>query len=100
MRFQPPGPGLAPSGMGRVGESGKFVQNFKAKNLRVEGNRFLNVVNHVADTYHVTGVSHVASPCLARRGCSIGGVKHGPQRPAGLLVAAITDGMATLRGTK
>ena len=57
----------------------------EAKKLCIEGNRYLNVVNHVADTYHVAGVSHVASPCLARSGSSIGAVRHGPRRPTGLL---------------
>ena len=68
MRFQPPGPGLAPSGIGRpaelagpgeqqpevapldVGERGRSArQELEAEQLRVEGDRLVDVVDHVAD---------------------------------------------------
>ena len=68
MRFQPPGPGLAPSGIGRpaelfgpdeqqpevapldIGERGRGAgQQLEAEQLGVEGDRLLDVIDHVAN---------------------------------------------------
>ena len=68
MRFQPPGPGLAPSGIGRPAElagpasssrrlprltsanaGAALRQHLEAEQLGVEGDRLVDVVDHVAD---------------------------------------------------
>ena len=74
MRFQPPGPGLAPSGIGRPAElfgpesssrrlprltsanaGAALVKQLEAEQLRVEGDRLLDVVDHVANVDDLIG---------------------------------------------
>ena len=89
MRFQPPGPGFAPSGIGRpaelVGSAEQQAQvaardvgerrrrsscsTSKPRMLRVEGDRRLDVVDHVADVDQ-SRRSCVCSPSLGV-GCSM-----------------------------
>jgi hypothetical protein len=46
---------------GDVGESREVRQDLKVEELRVEGDRLVNVIDHVPDAYHVIAVSHVLS---------------------------------------
>ena len=85
MRFQPPGPGLAPSGIGRPAElvgplsrsrrlprvtsanaGGEARQHLEVEELRVEGDGCVDVVDHVADADHLVELGHGFSPLGAQ----------------------------------